>query len=99
MRKKTGEKKEKRLMKIVATTSLPAVDSPNADRWNAACSCQNGVMLGLSYQLASGELGYFEGKYKLILIKLKVKFKLSLAMKGMEYILCTVSSSNYSAMM
>ena len=23
-------------MKIVATTSLPAVDRPNADRWNAA---------------------------------------------------------------
>ena len=36
---KTG-KKEKRLMKIVATTSLPAVDRPNADRWNAARSCQ-----------------------------------------------------------
>ena len=28
-------------MKIVATTSLPAVDRPNADRWNAARSCQN----------------------------------------------------------
>ena len=27
-------------MKIVATTSLPAVDRPNADRWNAARSCQ-----------------------------------------------------------
>ena len=39
--KKTGEKKEKRLMIIVATTSLPAVDRPNADRWNAACSCQD----------------------------------------------------------
>ena len=37
--KKRGEKK-KRLMIIVATTSLPAVDRPNADRWNAACSCQ-----------------------------------------------------------
>ena len=37
--KKQGEnggKKKKRLMKIVATTSLPAVDRPNADRWNAA---------------------------------------------------------------
>ena len=33
-----GEKnreKKKRLIKIVATTSLPAVDCPNADRWNA----------------------------------------------------------------
>ena len=27
-------------MKIVATSSLPAVDRPNADHWNAARSCQ-----------------------------------------------------------
>ena len=27
-------------MKIVATTSLPAVNHPNADRWNAARSRQ-----------------------------------------------------------
>ena len=27
-------------MGIVATTSLPAVDRPNADHWNAARSCQ-----------------------------------------------------------
>ena len=34
-------------MKIVATTSLPAVDRPNADRWNAARSRQkNGVFSG-----------------------------------------------------
>ena len=26
---------------LVATTSLPAVDRPNADSWNAARSCQN----------------------------------------------------------
>ena len=38
--KKTGEKKKRR-MKIVATTSLPAVNRPNADRWNAARSRQN----------------------------------------------------------
>ena len=37
--KKTGKKK-KRQMKIVATTSLPAVDCLNADRWNAARSRQ-----------------------------------------------------------
>ena len=37
---KNGEKKEKRWMKIVATTSLPAVDCPNAEHWNAARSCQ-----------------------------------------------------------
>ena len=36
--KKKNGKKEKRLMEIVATTSLPAVDRPNADRWNAARS-------------------------------------------------------------
>ena len=36
--KNGGKKKEKRLMEIVATTSLPAVDHPNADRWNAARS-------------------------------------------------------------
>ena len=38
--KKTGKKKKKIRMKIVATTSLPAVDRPNADRWNAAGSRQ-----------------------------------------------------------
>ena len=39
-RKKTGKKEKKILIKIVATTSLPAVDRPNADRWNAARSRQ-----------------------------------------------------------
>ena len=35
------KKKEKKSMSfLVATTSLPAVDGPNADRWNAACSRQ-----------------------------------------------------------
>ena len=38
---KNGGKKEKKIrMKIVATTSLPAVDRPTADRWNAAHSRQ-----------------------------------------------------------
>ena len=32
-------------MKIVATTSLPAVDRPNADRWNAARSRQYDVQV------------------------------------------------------
>ena len=44
--KKNGEKKrekKKRQMKIVATTSLPAVDCLNADRWKAARSCQHGA--------------------------------------------------------
>ena len=39
-REKKEEKKEKRQMKIVATTSLPAVNRMNADRWNAARSRQ-----------------------------------------------------------
>ena len=34
---KRGKKKRKILMKIVATTSLPVVDRPNADCPNAAC--------------------------------------------------------------
>ena len=38
--KKKKKKKKKILMKIVATTSLPAVDRPNANRWKAAQSCQ-----------------------------------------------------------
>ena len=43
--KKTGKKKEeKRRMKIVATTSLPAVDRPNADCWDAARSRQKDFM-------------------------------------------------------
>ena len=42
-KKKKKKEKEKRRMKIVATTSLPAVDRPNADRWNAARSRQNAV--------------------------------------------------------
>ena len=45
--KKMGEKKEKRLMIIVATTSLPAVDRPNADRLNAARSRQFEIMSNL----------------------------------------------------
>ena len=38
--KKKKKREKKRLMKKVATTSLPAVDRPNADRWNAARSRQ-----------------------------------------------------------
>ena len=34
-REKNGGEKRKRLKIIVATTSLPAVDRPNTDRWNA----------------------------------------------------------------
>ena len=36
-----GKRKEKkRLIRKVATMSLPAVDRPNDDCWNAARSCQ-----------------------------------------------------------
>ena len=38
--KKREKKKKKIRMKIVATTSLPAVDRSNAERWNAAHSHQ-----------------------------------------------------------
>ena len=34
------KRKKKRMTFLVATTSLPAVDRLNADRWNAARSCQ-----------------------------------------------------------
>ena len=44
-------KKKKRLMEIVATTSLPAVDRPNADHWNAARSRQLRMSLSRSYPL------------------------------------------------
>ena len=36
-------------MKIVATTSWPAVDRPNADRWNAARSRQQLSKMGNGY--------------------------------------------------
>ena len=38
---KTGKKKKEIRMKIGATTSLPAVNRPTADCWNAARSRQN----------------------------------------------------------
>ena len=49
-----GKKREKkkRMMKIVATSSLPAVDRPNADCWNAACLCH-----GFAESLRNTNLG------------------------------------------
>ena len=47
-------------MKIVATTSLPAVDRPNADRWNAARSRQKyqyHCLSGRRYCLSGGCVG------------------------------------------
>ena len=59
MRKcRDGEKKwekrekKKRMIKIVATTSLPAFDRPNADRWNTARSCQLTLFVGDPLHLA-----------------------------------------------
>ena len=40
------------MMKIVATTSLPAVDRQNADRWNAAHSRQKLISLASIVPLA-----------------------------------------------
>ena len=37
----TPHARAKRMSFLVATTSLPAVDLPNADRWKNACTCQN----------------------------------------------------------
>ena len=42
---KKGGKKEKRMMKIVATMSLPAVDCLNADRWNTARQFPLGIRI------------------------------------------------------
>ena len=70
-REKKGGKKRKRWIKIVATTSLPAVDRWNADRWNAARSRQLSNKLGcwlsssstLVLQSTSYILVHFLGKY------------------------------------
>ena len=35
---------------LVATTSLPAVNRPNADRWNATRSCQLTLLSNTCYQ-------------------------------------------------
>ena len=43
-------------MKKVATTSLPAVDRPNADRWNAARSRQNWVSVSAGSMLRRMDL-------------------------------------------
>ena len=53
---KKREKKKKRRMKLVATTSLPAVDRPNADRWNAASSHQ--LLLVHAYRMYGGNVRF-----------------------------------------
>ena len=42
-------------MIIVATTSLSAVDRLNADRWNAAHSCQKG-----NFRACAGSISHIE---------------------------------------
>ena len=54
--KKEKEKKEKRMAFLVATTSLPAVYRPNADRWNAARSRQ--LQLQLHFGLEKLQVYY-----------------------------------------
>ena len=54
-------------MKIVATTSLPAVDRPNADRWNAARSRQ------LEIELAAPRKDVNEQNKKVQLLEEQVK--------------------------
>ena len=46
---KRKKNEKKRLMRIVATTSLPAVDRPNDDRCNVARSCQNPNSHGIKF--------------------------------------------------
>ena len=58
-KKKTGKKKKKIRMKIVATTSLPAVNRPNAHRWNAARSCQYNKFLVRIFVGSNGSRNYF----------------------------------------
>ena len=40
---KRKEKKKKRILFLVAITSLPAVDRPNDDHWNTVRLCQNTI--------------------------------------------------------
>ena len=57
-------------MKIVATTSLPAVDCLNADRWNAARSRQKYKKCTLSKQRKQGEHNFdkFSKIWKLLFL-------------------------------
>jgi len=50
-------------MKIVATTSLPAVDRPNADRWNAARSRQKDGQVVKDGLLSCSHFKSIEKKY------------------------------------
>ena len=58
---------------VVATTSLPAVNRPNVDRWNAARSCQyatkmdatSGLIFGIQSKFKLKENHYTLGPYVL----------------------------------
>ena len=69
---KKKEKKRKRRMKIVATTSLPAVDRPNADHWNAARSRQLTIR-GLFGPISSQASGFIVEVGVLIVVGVEVE--------------------------
>ena len=58
-------------MEIVATTSLPAVDCPKVDRWNAARSCQKRAHKN-SYNTKAKQtkIKYLNGKWKALVDKM-----------------------------
>ena len=64
--KKRGKKK-KIPMKIVATTSLPAVNRPNADRWNAARSRQY-TLMAFKIHYKHGKNNIFKLDYSILII-------------------------------
>ena len=75
------EKKKKKMSFLVATTSLPAVDRPNADRWNAARSCQylvakilskNPVLFFLGHPVLHKETDNFLERIKKNLFKINI---------------------------
>ena len=47
------KRKKKRMLFLVATTSLPAFDRPNADRWNATRSCKRTVVLAFCHAVCA----------------------------------------------
>ena len=89
-------------MKIVATTALPAVDRPNADRWNAARSRQkrNKIMTfivatnGIASQPPERRLtGTLKARAKIIWKALKVNFRAQNKQFVSLKTMCTVYTS------
>ena len=72
-----GERKgKKRMSFLVATTSLPAVDRQNADRWNAARSRQfptqkhSTIVMKVKVEILEGLLTQ---KHSMVVMKVKVE--------------------------